>query len=442
MDITKYQNIIQKVNYFSLLLFVFWLPLKDNYLPAIMTLWIFTWLLQGNFKTRFDQFPEKKYFVGFLVYFFLTSFYLYRANDFDYGLFNIQEKLSMIFFPIIIVGSNSKIKENKIIILKVFVLANFVASVYCLTNATMNSIVLEHGSYILNHNLSDYYNDYSFWKMVNMRYSHFAYTYLSIFKHPSYFSSYLIFAIVIIIYFFKNRLIKNNLLMIAYALLIVFFVIMIYLLQSRAGIICLGVTFIFLTTIELKKKMKKKYHFLALALVGLGGFLVFTNAQINKNISQINKLFEEGNISNLSESEQRLQLWYTSTKVIKDNFWFGTSPANLTDELVKKYEELGFENAADDGLNTHSQYLESFAGLGILGFLSLMFVMVYTFIISIRKRHYLLFFLMLILSINFLFEAMLNRMAGILFMMFFISLFVFTRHNNKEVIETTTPIEE
>jgi O-antigen ligase len=112
-------------------------------------------------------------------------------------------------------------------------------------------------------------------------------------------------------------------------------------------------------------------------------------------------------------------------QVIKENFWFGTSPANLTDELIKKYKELGFEKAALDNLNSHNQYLETFAGLGIFGFLTLLFIMVYSFVLSIKKRNYLLFFFIIIVSINFIFESMLNRMAGILFMMFFISLLIF-----------------
>ena len=52
---------------------------------------------------------------------------------------------------------------------------------------------------------------------------------------------------------------------------------------------------------------------------------------------------------------------------------------------------------------------------------------IYGFVIAYKKRQYLLFFLLLILSINFLFESMLNRMAGVLFMMFFYSLFVFMK---------------
>ena len=61
LKINNYKKLISTVNYWFLLLFVIWLPLNDDYLPTIMTLWIFTWLLQGEFKSRFKHFQQKKY---------------------------------------------------------------------------------------------------------------------------------------------------------------------------------------------------------------------------------------------------------------------------------------------------------------------------------------------------------------------------------------------
>ncbi len=83
------------------------------------------------------------------------------------------------------------------------------------------------------------------------------------------------------------------------------------------------------------------------------------------------------------------------------------------------------KDAELEKLNSHNQYLETCAGLGIFGFVSLLYILIYGFIITYKKRHYLLFFLLVILSINFMFESMLNRMSGVLFMIFFYSLFVF-----------------
>ncbi len=430
--VSKYRGKISFLNYWFLLLFIFWLPLKDDFLPTILALWIFTWLLEGNYKNRFKGFLQSKYhYLGFFLYFLLTLLFVPRANDFAYGIFTVQEKLSIVFFPIILLGSNQKVKSNTITILKIFILGNLIASVYCLTDAFLNSLLIENGRYVFNHNILPQSNGYSFFEAVNLRYSQFAYTVFSKFKHPSYFAMFIIFSIIIIVDFLRKGILTKRWLRALSIAIILFFIFILYLLQSRAAFITLGFILPLIPIIELMKKLKKRLIFLAIALIVSAITLISTSRKMKGNLSNLKTFLKSENKIELLKSDTRFQLWYTSVKVIEENFWWGTSPANLTDELVKKYNTLGFKSAYDDHLNSHNQYLESFAGLGIFGFLALMYIIVYTFIISIKKKHYLLFFLMVILSINFLFESMLNRMAGVLFMMFFISLFVFTKNDNE-----------
>lgn len=437
----KYKNTIEQVNYYSLLLFLFWLPLKDDYLPPILALWILSWLLLGNFKERLRIFPENYLYAGLLFYFILTILALFKSNDLEYGFFHVQEKLSMVFFPIFLIGASNKIKANIKTILIVFIIGNLIASIYCLSYTFIDCIQVKNGSYVLDYHITPGNYSESFWQLVNLRYNRFSYNYLSIFKHPSYFSMFITFSALTIIQFFRKKMINKTGTKILYGLLMLFFVFMLYLLQSRAAFITFGIVMVLIPLIELKKKLKKRFIFLTIALFAVAFSFISTSSSIRTNIIGIVKFFGNENKTQLINSDTRLQLWYTSAKVIQDNFWFGTSPANLTDELVKKYEELGFEGAAEQKLNSHNQYLETFAGLGVFGFLSLMFIIIFTFIISIKQKHYLLFFLMVILSVNFLFESMLNRMAGVLFMMFFVSLFVFMEQLSKEQISPKEMIE-
>lgn len=424
MQLTKYQLIIQNINYYALLLFVFWLPLKDNFLPTIMAIWIFTWLLEVNFKERFAKFNHKILYAALFFYLILTIISILRANNINEGTFSIQQKLSLFVYPIILLGSNSLVKKNAKTILLVFVLGNFIASLYCLAIAFINSIVIENGSYVFHYYFDTYNPNYSFWDLVNLRYCNFSSSYLSVLMHPSYFSMYLIFSIIIV-YFFRMNFIKEKWSKLIFYLLIFFFIFMLYLLQSRAGIISLVLIFILIPLIEIQKKLKKRYFIIIISTISIFAFFILPNSLINKNLIEIKKASTNSDEFSLKDSDIRMQLWYTSLQVIKENFWFGTSPANLTEKLVVKYNELGFKDAANEELNSHNQFLETFAGLGIFGFLSLIVILIYGFVIAIKEHNYLLFFLLFILSINFLFESMLNRMAGILFMMFFMSLLVF-----------------
>ncbi len=424
---SKYKSIISQINYLSLLLFVFWLPLKDDYLPAVMAGWIGTWLLEGNLKERFTQISCRYLFWGLAAYFAFNVIFFFRTNDFNDGVFEIQQKLSVVFFPIILAGSNNSLKNNSLLVLKVFVIGVIIASVYCLLYALNSNLYYENGQFILKYTYDDvdWLKNKSFIETILVRTSFFGYSILSIFKHHAYFSMYIVFSILIIINFFRKKLIKTITAKILYILAVIFLSGMLFLLQSRSAFVTIPIVIACMAVVEFRKNINLISIGIFVMIVVGAIFAISTSSRLQQNIKDIKNIKEEGFVSHIKERDIRYRLWYTSILVIKDNFWIGTAPANEEAALTKKYKELGFEHAEKEHLNSHNQYLQTFVGSGVFGFLALMFVIVYSFIISIRKKHYLLFFLMLILSINFLFESMLNRMAGVLFMMFFLSMFTF-----------------
>ena len=199
----------QKLNYFALLLFVFWLPLKVNYLPLIISLWIFTWLLEGNLKEKFKSFKYDQIYFAFTVYFLLGISALLYTQNIDAGLFHIQKQLSIVFFPIIIAGSNKIVKKNYKHLLLVFVLANLIAAVYVLANAFFSNLIIENGNWYIKYWQWDMHKDIPFWQLVNMRYNSFSGLYFSLFMHPSYFSMYILFSLIILIDFLRKKQIKK-----------------------------------------------------------------------------------------------------------------------------------------------------------------------------------------------------------------------------------------
>jgi len=82
-------------------------------------------------------------------------------------------------------------------------------------------------------------------------------------------------------------------------------------------------------------------------------------------------------------------------------------------------------------LNVHNQFLETFVGQGILGDIILLLLLIYPFIQSLKKQNYLFALFLLLIGINFLFESMLNRQAGVLFFAFFYSYFIFVEYKEK-----------
>jgi hypothetical protein len=67
--------------------------------------------------------------------------------------------------------------------------------------------------------------------------------------------------------------------------------------------------------------------------------------------------------------------------------------------------------------------MQTFIGLGLIGFISLCLITVWQLIKAIKQKHFLLLIFSLLIILNFLVESMLQSMAGTLFFVFFYCIF-------------------
>jgi O-antigen ligase len=437
----RFKEYIAKLNYFFTLLFIFALSFKDSYIPTILVLWIGTWVFEGNLKKKFLSFPySNKLFLALLFYFVLTVISIFRSKDIAYGWFHVQEKLSMIFFPIIIAGLNKKIRKNYKTLLFTFALGSFTAAIFILLYAFYSNLIIENGTWYIKYWVWQESINQSVWQLINLRVSTFSYSRLSILMHPAYFAMFLVFSIIILIYLYKQKFFTKRIYKIILLVAILFMVLMIYLLQSSAGLLVLGVLALISALYEIKKGYRKRFIFIAVFILAIGLTAILFSKAFQTRLSLLNKnIINQSKVSTLKDGN-RPAIWYSSFQIIKENFWFGVGPANIYNKLIEKYKAYGFNEAAKERLNAHNQYLESFTGLGIFGFLALMYIIIGGFVYAYKHKHYLLFFLLLILSINFLFESMLSRINGILFMMLFYSMFVFMKLEDEH--QQNTKIEQ
>lgn len=65
----------------------------------------------------------------------------------------------------------------------------------------------------------------------------------------------------------------------------------------------------------------------------------------------------------------RFKLWEVCFKIIKDNFWFGVSPAGVSDAAKHYSNAIGSSYALQKG-GFHNSYLQLFASVGFLGVVS------------------------------------------------------------------------
>ena len=128
--------------------------------------------------------------------------------------------------------------------------------------------------------------------------------------------------------------------------------------------------------------------------------------------------------SDVESTAVRILIWEESMKIIKENFLFGTTPGDLTDKLNEAYQKNGLTGAYANSLNAHNQFLQTFIGTGIIGFILLLLMTVYALVYAIIRKYYLLALFSLLVICNFMVESMLQVHAGFIFFVFFFCLLI------------------
>jgi O-antigen ligase len=199
--------------------------------------------------------------------------------------------------------------------------------------------------------------------------------------------------------------------------MIIFLSLMIWFLGSRAGYLAFIALFLALSIFFMFKTRKFLVSFGAIT-IGFILIIVFMSPKLKKNFQEVvNQVKNQQELT--SDSDIRLWLWKSGIEVFKKNYFWGVGTGDIKIVMNKKYHQYNLSLAEEKSYNLHNQYLESAVSLGFIGLLILITWMVLLFIYAINTKDFLLFFLTLIISIHFMFESMLNSIAGVSFFMFF-----------------------
>lgn len=416
---SKTKERIHKLNFLCILLLAFAMPLaiRSLYLSYIIIPWVIFWLLEGDFKLRFNKcrFESSKLHLLLPIFYLLHIIALIYTNDLSDGLKHLEVKMSMLIIPILIIGESNLNGERINRILKAFVAGNIVAVITCIIVATIHSTKVTDAGLVFNSSMWEGTMNYPFLVQVKNNWSYFSYTSFSILLHPTYFSMYLLFSIGILVYFLHRQITK--IMFIISLLLILLFVIGIFLLGSRAGILCFAFSGVFFMIFKLINSSRKIIFIPLIGITFIGIFFMFTSTRfslIDKELSSM-KSIEMGNTS-----DHRLNIWNKSIHVIKEHFLLGVGPG----DSLRSINYVGSDGKRNFFLNAHNQYLETFIGLGIFGIGLLVTILLLPIILALRKKNFLLLFFIFILSFNFIFESVLERASGIIFFVLFYSLFI------------------
>jgi O-antigen ligase len=248
----------------------------------------------------------------------------------------------------------------------------------------------------------------------------------AIFQHTSYLSMFtLLSAYISFEYYFhfpQTKKIKYFWLFAALLLLI-----SIYFLSSRAVMLATFVSLPLYLYIKFRQIKRLKYFWGVILVLILVSFpVVLTNPRINNYFNWR----ADHNISHIQVDNDRKVIWDSVIEIIGDNLIFGVGTGDIQDELNEKYMNSGQPNLAAVNTNAHNQYLEIVLENGLIGFAIFALMFSAMFFIAIANRNTLYLMFLTIVLISFLFETMLNRLAGVTFFSLFSFLLIMNGEEN------------
>lgn len=153
----------------------------------------------------------------------------------------------------------------------------------------------------------------------------------------------------------------------------------------------------------------------------------FINSQLANTIVEFAD-FELTNDDNLNSvhfvdelNDIRILIWKTAIDIWKIKPIFGYGIGDSERSLVEEYKLRNNREAYLKKYNCHNQFLETITQTGITGLILLLLVFVIPIYQAIKKKQELLLLFLMICFINFLFETMLHRLAGVTFFSFWYS---------------------
>jgi O-antigen ligase len=392
-----------KIHYYLALLIAFCLPVA-RFAPIFIALMLLNWLIEGDFKNKFHLIIKNKFALLFIAFFLLHLIGLIYTQNMDSGLFDIQVKLSLLIFPVVLSSrpiDNEKIQK----VFFAFIAGGIVASIILLTRAVYTYEVFGENNF--------FYQAFS-----------------SYLIHPSYLAMYMNLMICWILLNILNGTVYKNKFSNATAFLIViFFSSIIVLLSSKVGLITMVLEYICLLIYFVISKKKYFTGIFGLVIIVITVYSVMhfvpeISGRINRAIFAVTT--PTTNQADAESTAVRLLIWKASSQVISENLILGAGTGDVNDVLMKEYEKRGMTGALEHKLNAHNAFYQVFVSLGLIGFIILILCLLLPLGFAFKAGNGIYIFFIFIIILNFLPESMLEGQAGVMFYAFFNSLFCFS----------------
>jgi O-antigen ligase len=128
-------------------------------------------------------------------------------------------------------------------------------------------------------------------------------------------------------------------------------------------------------------------------------------------------------VANHRSLAQRIEYTNAALTIIKENFWLGVGTGNWKKAYRDHYIENDSQMEAARFGNVHNQYLNYMVKFGLIGFLYIMFAILYPVVKTKAYKNPLFFLFLVIMFIGNLGDANFETHTGSNFFVFFYCLF-------------------
>ena len=391
----------------ALVLFVTFLPFWANALPVLLLTACIALVLRHRRARTTSSWHAWDTPLPYAIALYLVHLIgMLWTSDQTFGWFDLQIKAPLLVLPLLALWLPRRAWVGRDILLLVFSISCALAVAICMAWASWR---VAHGS------------------MLSVGQVIFSSAW-SLFLHPSYFAWYLCFAIAAWCLLALPRALNVWADRAVLALLVVGVV----LCGSKIGWVLVVVEMIVLLALCWREPRVRSMLSRGIfgSMVGVM-LLVICSPFARDRVQEVWRAAteEHHDAAAVTSSEVRWLTWASARELIVEHPFIGTGTGDIKDELMRVYGEHGYTTAAEHRLNAHSQFLQTFACLGILGVLGLCMMLLVPMFRSPRDPLSLLFFALCIF--NWLVESMLEVQAGALFFTFFACVLLWTGPDNE-----------
>lgn len=397
----KYNNTMQLVTYFLVMLCAFLLP-WNFIVPPCAILIVLSWLITFDYKTKWQNIRAQPLYWLFACFTILyIAGYFWSANKSEAAT-SIGVKVSVFIFPLIFASLKYNYKQTKIVL-------------QCLLTGliTVGSFMLVRAFFTEPH---DGVNVWTYQELCRG------------IMHPSYLSLYYVTGIMICFHGILLRDVPMKKKMIAVAF-VLFFCVMIFMLASKTGLISLLIVFLFYICYAVIRF--KRYFVAGAAVIALViGFFIALSVfpGLKERITNLTGMMNtQGPIDPASTESNRVRIliWQQDLQLVSENPLMGVGTGDVQDELMARYQSAGMTGAYEKKLNAHSQFFQTGIALGLPGMVTLFGIFLGAFTIAVRRRFGFAALLSCLILFNFVPESMLQMQAGTFLMGFFFAFILF-----------------